>query len=261
MNFKKTYLIFIFLIPITFVIAQDKIIYKNGTVSSCKLVSINKNTVTFNDSTSNSVPKTISKNELVLAEFANGAVYVFGEDKSTAEEIPQQNKNDKAKSKEEINTPNIVGLQLFGLLGGRGSFSYERLFNDEQLGILIPVVLTFNPYPDNSGGASNSLNFISGLDVNYYFDTKWRNTKFLVGPRVRYGSDVFINNMAGADITGLSLQAQNGFFITGPNKSVCHTLAFGFGFVRIINSGFGSGVDHKQSYPWMSLTYRFGIRW
>ena len=245
--------------------AQDKLIFKDGKSHTCKIISINKNTVTYKDSIQpNLITK--SKTEIILAEYANGAVYIFGEE-TVAEENPAENKKQK-----EIKPPvdndgknNILGTQLFGTFLGRAGLVYERLFLNQQVGVAIPAFITYNPYSHSSNTNAVKIagvGFITGADLNYYFKTKLKYTLFFLGPRVRYGSDLILNNSAGSNITALTVQAQNGFvFKSMENPAVSHMIAFGFGFVRIMTASGNSNVNAKQSYPWMSMTYRINFKW
>ncbi|MGZ4038127.1 MAG: hypothetical protein ACXVPQ_09895, partial [Bacteroidia bacterium] len=96
------------------------------------------------------------------------------------------------------------------------------------------------------------VSFITGCDVNFYFETRG-HTKFFVGPRFRYGTDITLN------VTAYSVQYQSGFFFPSSSGRMANTLALGFGFARILSSGAGN-INPNQSYPWMSFTYRLGFR-
>jgi len=236
--------------------AQDKLIFRDGKTRSCKIVSVNRNTVSFKDSVNSVNITTLSKNDILVAEYANGSVFIFGKEET------QQPKVKEPVVQGPVLKDNMIGVQMFGIFLGRASLSYERMFNDQQFGICVPLALSFNPYPNSftfgSPGYSNKgVNFVTGVDLNYYFNTASEYTRFFIGPRLRYGTDVWLYN-----ITGFSAQAQNGFlFHSINNQLISHTLAFGLGFVRVISSQAGNSIDSKQSYPWISLTYRLNFKW
>jgi hypothetical protein len=139
--------------------------------------------------------------------------------------------------------------------------TYERLLNEKQMGVAIPVSLSYDPrllyggLNDTTSLRNNpirkNVSLITGLDVNYYFARK-SYSKFFVGPRFRYGTDVYLGNL-----TGYSIQLQNGFLACSSNGKMASTFAFGVGFVRITSI---NGIDPRQSYPWASITIRIGFR-
>ncbi len=263
---RKVYIILFVIFFVTVNYGQDKIIFKDGTKHNCKIVSINKSTVTFKDSENATALTTKSKAEIVLAEYASGSVYIFGNEKQE-ETIPGKKPEAKTKNsnpKKDTEQNNMLGTQLFSSFLGRTGLTYERFFYNKQMSVAIPLFVTYSPYAD-SFSSSNSpvtysksnINFVTGADLNYFFDTKQQNVKFFVGPRLRYGTDVLVYN-----VTGLSVQAQNGLLIHSlHNPKIAHTLAFGFGFVRVITTPKSNPFDPKQSFPWMSLTYRFNFKW
>jgi hypothetical protein len=149
---------------------------------------------------------------------------------------------------------------------GRLSFSYERLVMEKRIGVVIPFTLTFDPRVLIPGGSNDTLvntasnrirrntGYITGFDLNYYYETR-SYSKFFFGPRFRYGTDVNL-----ANITGYTIQFQNGFLLCDSKGKMATTFALGFGFARIISTPFSSGFNAKQSYPWMSFTLRLGFR-
>jgi hypothetical protein len=147
-----------------------------------------------------------------------------------------------------------IGIQPFGLFTGRATLAYEHFTADGKIGIVIPLSITFDPIGvfynsqiDTSANAPkriSGVNFISGLDVNFYVG-KSEPTKFFIGPRFRYGTDVFLRN-----IEAFSLQTQVGWRIGSINSTFIQHISLGFGFARILESP-GSAI----------VNYRLGIRW
>lgn len=263
--------IFILLCISTFIKAQDKVVFKDGKKLNCKIISINPSTITYKDSASASQMVTVSKNDVLMAEFSSGNVYIFGTTTNTNAASPSSSnktldRKAQIREKEKEFKDNIIGIQIPDVLFGRLTLTYERLFFDKQIGVTVPVSLSYDRRvmfmglsTDTSNNASASkvrkdVNFITGLDLNYYFESK-SHTKFFIGPRFRYGTDVTMEN-----ITAYSVQMQNGILIGSRNGKMASTLAIGFGFVRIVASPFGGGINPKQSYPWGSFTFRLGFR-
>ncbi len=268
MSIKKI----IFLIALSFSISsvcgQDKIILKNGKKFDCKIIAINPHSVTYKDSANAENMVTVPKAEVLMAEYKSGSVYIFGSDQPAAK-TPTASTGiyaDRQKAwrdKEAGFKNNILGVQIPDLVFGRLTLTYEHLFFDKQMGLVIPFSLTYDPKvlvfssTDTTAKgthASHNIGFITGADLNYYFETRG-HTKFFVGPRFRYGTDIAI-----ANVTAYSVQFQNGFFFPSANGKRANTLSLGFGFVRIISIPGGNYLNPKQSYPWMSFTYRLGFR-
>jgi hypothetical protein len=258
--------ILIFVSAFSFFKAQDKLIFKTGKKVNCKVVSIDASTVTYSDSAD--IQKTAAKQDLIMAE-KNGAVVIFGTSNnsfptySTADKPFDYNESraKARKEKEKTFSNNIIGIQIPDLVFGRLTMTYERLFNEKQIGVTIPASLSYDPrilfsgLQDTASVRQNpirtNVGFITGLDINYYFSRR-SYSKFFVGPRFRYGTDVYLQNL-----TGYSIQLQNGFLACSSNGKMASTFAFGVGFVRVTSF---NGIDPRQSYPWMSVTIRIGFR-
>jgi len=268
MRLTSKILFFVFLLVGAISLAQDKVVFKDGRKYNCKIVAINPTTITYKDSASAEKMITIAKNDVLMAEFKSGSVYVFGNNEPSSV-LPSN--NTKPKSKRELNreteqsfSNNIIGVQIPDIFFGRLTLTYERLFLDKTMGIVIPISLTYDPRilyrglsTDTANGASvvrRNLSYVTGLDLNYYFETR-SHSKFFVGPRFRYGTDVFVSN-----VTAYSVQFQNGFLICSSNGKLASTFALGFGFARVLASPLGNAFDPKQSYPWASFTFRLGFR-
>lgn len=273
MKLSTKYLVFVFVIITFQCFSQDQLFFKNGTKLKCKLVAISKNTITYRDSTNNF--KTILKSDAIIAEYASGDVYIFGDEKkeegndtvakplTNAELKEFQLKEWKKKERTWGNS--IIGCYPTQLLAGRATISYEYLFSDKSIGILVPFSLTFNPYNGNSSSSSSSSSsnnttrpsgtgLISGFDVNYYYDIE-DGLKYYFGPRVRYGTDVFLGS-----IEGLTVQLQNGIMICESEELVANA-GIGVGFFKLSEKySRWAGYEPNQVYPWMSFTLRVGYR-
>ena len=175
---KKTIVFFIILF---FVVlknySQDKIIFKDGTKRNCKIVALNKSTVTFKDSESATTLTTKSKSEIVLAEYANGDVYIFGNEKQEEQKPlvkkPETKSHDGRPKKETSDEKNnMIGTQLFGSFLGRTGVEYQRFFNNHQMGIAIPVLVSYNPYSSGSSNSNNPQQYSSGNNINFILKAK-----------------------------------------------------------------------------------------
>jgi hypothetical protein len=247
---------------------QDKLVMKSGEKINCHIVSINRSTVDFKDSTS--LLLTVEKSSVLMAEFKNGEIYIFGNEsaKNASQKTRYDRELDKKamiREKEKTFKDNIYGFQPIDIIWGRATFTYERLLMDKRLGVVVPFSLTYDPrvlIPNSSNDTivntrekvRYNTGFITGLDLNYYYESK-SYTKFFFGPRFRYGQDVNLSN-----ITAYTVQFQQGFLLCDSKGKMATTVAVGFGFARIISTPFSSPYNSKQSYPWASFTLRIGIR-
>jgi hypothetical protein len=251
--------------------AQDKLIFKDGRAVKCKILAINPATVTYKDSTTAEKMITVSKLELILAEFKSGSVHIFGAESPTVTQAPSKNliydAKEARREKERSFKNNIIGVQIPDIAFGRLTLTYERLLLDKSLGVMIPLSMTYDPRVlsmgltgDSSAAASTAnpirrnISFVTGLDLNYYVETR-SYSKFFFGPRIRYGTDVYMFNT-----TAYSVQFQNGLLLCDSKGKMASSIALGFGFVRVLSIPLTGGIDPKQSYPWMSLTIRIGFR-
>jgi hypothetical protein len=260
-------------------LAQDKLFLRNGTQLKCKIVAISENTISYRDTIPDSPLITVPKNDILIAEYKTGNIYIFGNttnqfqvvNNTYSNETREQRKERKMKEWKETEqtlSNNILGFYIPELILGRFTVSYERLLANKSMGVKVPVSLTYNTfgYVDSNSSSSTSTNtnntvapktgvgFITGIDVNYYHDLK-PELKYYFGPRIRYGTDMILGG-----IEGLTVQLQNGIF-RSRGKRFTSTLGVGFGFFKLSEkySNYG-GYEPKQVYPWASFTWRMGFR-
>lgn len=273
--FNLKFLIYIsFLFIASSAFAQDKLFLKNGNIIHCKVVSIAENTVSYKDTLGSSNITTISKSDVLIAD-KKGQVFIFGTKASPDpltilnSETREQRKERKLKEwkqKEQDFSNDILGIYIPELAIGRLTISYERLIANKSVGILIPASLTYDPTnflltsssstttTSSSRRSNRGVGFISGVDINYYYDLK-PGLKFYFGPRVRYGTDILLGS-----IEGLTGQLQSGFF-SCRNKGTTSNIGFGVGFFKLSQKYANyPGYEPKQVYPWVSLTWRIGFR-
>jgi hypothetical protein len=283
----KIYIILTSLILVSNVFyAQDKLFFRNGTTVICKISAISENTITYKDTLVNSLANTVSKKEILIAEFKTGQIYIFGSIEKPLNtnidltfETREQRKERKMKEwqEKEQQLPNgILGFYPVQIIAGRFTVSYERLFANKTMGVTVPVSLTYDmlsvlnalstPSASSTGTSSSTttnpstqptqsgVGIISGIDLNYYHDLK-PQLKYFFGPRFRYGSA-----MTFGGIEYLSFQIQNGI-MKSSGKKLTNTLSIGVGFFKLSEKYANyPGYEPNQVYPTCSVTWRLGFR-
>ena len=264
---------------------NHKVFFKNGTSLFCKILAISANTITYKDTLENSQAITVSKKELLLAEYKSGGIYIFGSSENPLNiksELPfetreqrRERKMKEWKDKEKLLPNGILGFYPVQIIAGRLTVSYERLFANKSFGITLPVSLTYNVInvlntlssvsstssSSSSSSASsgsqadqNGFGLLSGFDINYYHDLK-PELKYFFGPRFRYGT---AKTLGGIEF--LSFQLQNGIFQSS-GKKFTNTLSVGFGFFKLSKKYINyAGYEPNQVYPTGSITWRLGFR-
>lgn len=250
------YSILFWVLLLSFSKAQDKIIFTDGKSVKGIVISFANDFVFFKKNDTSVSTIKFPKKDVLLIEKYDGSVYLFARNdvkaKDTLRQIFPQRKN-------------YAYFQPYGVFLGRVATSYERLSKDGKIGYVIPLILTFDPvgslYKENNDSTGfdrkhyAGINFISGADINFYIGQKER-IKFYIGPRLRYGVDMFLENTE-----GYSLQSQFGWKSDKPNSRFVQHLAFGFGFVRVLSISGTNRISPKQSFGWGSVTYKLGFKW
>ncbi len=234
---------------------QDKLFFSNGTVKKGVIVSIAKEVVYFKYTDTSATIK-IKKSDLVMTENYKGVRFIFGEQKKI---------NSDSLPLKPIYKRNSLGVQPLGIFVGRATFVYERYTEDNKIGFVFPLSVTFDPFGSlynsridtnrNSVKRIPGVNFIGGIDVNFYLG-KRKNRQFFIGPRFRYGTDMFLRG-----IEAYSLQTQVGWRIGSNARIATQHLSLGFGFANVLSALQGPLVRSKKFYGWYSVNYRFGIGW
>jgi hypothetical protein len=234
---------------------QDKLFFNNGTVKKGVIVSIAREVVYFKYSDT-SATQTINKADLVMTENYRGQRFIFGESKKTNPDSLQLKPHYKR---------NAFGVQPLGIFVGRATFVYELYTEDHKIGFVFPMSVTFDPFGSlynspidtnrNAVKRITGVNFIGGLDVNFYTG-KRKNRQFFIGPRFRYGTDLFLRG-----IEAYSLQTQLGWRFGSSERLVTQHFSVGFGFANVLSAFQGPLVRSKKFYGWYSINYRVGIGW
>jgi hypothetical protein len=248
------YLTLIFILGFFAGSAQDKLFFLNGTRKNGFVMTNAKDFIYFKSSDTSKVEK-IDKKELILMEDYKGNRFLFSHQDT---EITTKG---EPKEKNTVQR-NSLSIQPLSVFFGRLNLSYERFTEDGKIGLVIPLILTYDPSFGNFFNGLDSsrtriagIKFITGLDFNFYSE-KGRKAKLFIGPRVRYGTD-----MAFFNTQGFSLQTQFGLKVSNPETRIIQHLSVGFGFVRVLSSSALRITDVKQSHMWYSLNYRLGLKW
>jgi hypothetical protein len=237
--------------------AQNELVFlKNGEVKKGSIISIGTDYIFFRSSDTAITNQKFAKSEVLLLEKYDGKVIVFAQ---------AQKKTEVLADPEEQIYHHSIGLQPFNFLMGRLTASYEYLNKNGSIGFLVPLSLTFDPvgiiYEERTGGLRGrgkhkpGFNFIGGADINFYVGKK-NFEGFFLGPRVRYGVNMFI-----ANVEAWTLQTQLGWRLNDIHNRFVQQISVGFGFVRILSSAAGNRISPEQSHAWMSVNYRIGFTW
>jgi hypothetical protein len=247
----RVFLIYFLLNALTMA-AQDKLYFTNGTVRSGTFVSMNEEKVFFRVTADGPVDQFL-KSDLIVVSKSDGTNLIFGKKQAAA--APNGGSSTFFR-----NNFSILPLEL---LVGRATITYERLSKTGDIGLVLPLSLTFDPMGFQNGTIDTSnirprvrgIAFITGADVNFYVGRKDAAT-FFIGPRFRYGTDMFLG-----EIEAITLQTQFGWRLGDSDSRLTQNLSFGYGFARIITAPQGSRLSNKKFYGWYSINYRFGISW
>lgn len=244
-------LLYIFILVAGVASAQDKLFFKDGSKRTGIILTTGKDFVFFKTTDTSAVEK-IDKSNLLMLETYKGTRVLF-------------KSGTKKDSVTSAGFRNSLGLQPLGFFLGRGTLVYERITADQKIGIVIPLTLSFDPSGvlfssqfDTSGTTINRIpgvKWIVGADVNFYFGKKERS-RFFIGPRFRYGTDVAFGN-----VEAYTLQTQIGWRVGRSNKRFVQHLSLGYGFAKILSIQGATLLYPDQVYPWGSLGYRIGFRW
>ena len=201
-------------------VAQDKVFLRNGKTIPCKIMAISEKTISYKDSI-NAPLITLSKNDVLLAEYQSGSVYMFSKEQAANDfkvinnevnynsspeliETRQQRKDRKMaewKKEEALLGNNILGFYIPELVLGRLTVSYERLLANKSMGIKIPFSLTYDGLgflaensanSNSSSSSSSSTNSTSTSSNNTSNSNVKRNTGtgFITGIDVNYYHDL-----------------------------------------------------------------------
>jgi hypothetical protein len=273
-------------VPCKIIAISQKTISYRDTIPNSAIVTLSKNDVLLTEYQSGTIY--MFSQDLSTTNTASTTVNFLTPDVNETREQRKMRKMKEWKDNEALLPNNILGFYIPELALGRLTVSYERLFANKSIGVTIPFSLTYNSFlalnalssntsntssSSSSSSSSNSSNnnssnnsnnnnanqvrgtgFITGVDVNYYYDLK-PELKYYFGPRIRYGTDMILGG-----IEGLTFQLQNGIFKSS-GKRVTSTLGFGVGFFKLSQKYASRGsFDTKQVYPWASFTWRLGFR-
>ncbi len=277
------------IIPCKIMAISEKTITYKDTATNSPLITLSKNDVLLTEYQSGTVYMFSQEPPASDFKVVNGNTASNNNNTLSVNETRQERNERKLnewKEQEALLPNNILGFYIPELVLGRLTVSYERLFANKSMGVKIPFSLTYDALGALSEFSSNNTNatntntnsgststtttsnnntngavkrnrgtgFITGIDVNYYYDLKPK-LKYYFGPRIRYGTDMMLGG-----IEGLTFQLQNGIFKSS-GKRMTSTLGFGVGFFKLSAKYANRGAfDTKQVYPWASFTWRLGFR-
>jgi hypothetical protein len=197
MNYRSHILLLLLLFISVVVVAQDKVFLRDGKVIPCKIIAISDKTISYKDTTQNSTLITLSKNDVLLAEYQSETVYMFSKDQPVFQvenkntnfpAIPEVNETREQrlerrmkewKEKEALLPNGILGFYIPELLFGRLTVSYERLLANKSIGIKIPFSLTYDglgALAEFSSNNSNASNTNTSTSTNTNTSTTSNNT-------------------------------------------------------------------------------------
>jgi hypothetical protein len=222
MKYYSHIVLFALLFVSAFAVAQDKVFLRDGKVIPCKIIAISESTISYRDTVPNSTLVTVSKNEVLLAEYQSETIYMFSKPQpefnlvskpQTLSATPEINetrqqradrKMKEWKEKEALLPNNILGFYIPELIMGRLTVSYERLLANKSMGVKIPFSLTYdglgalaefssnNSTNTNTNSTSTNTNSTNTNNNNTTNAPVQRNrgTGFITGIDVNYYHDL-----------------------------------------------------------------------
>jgi len=159
--------------------SQDIMYKKDGSKVEVKVLEINNKEISYKKNSNPDGPAyVISRQEVVLIEFANGEHELI-----TPVSTPQEVK-EKPFTKDYAK--NIIAFHLFDVIFGDVTFSYERIMADGRIGLKFPIAFGFYAYDSYDTPFNFNNIFYTGIAVNFYptGQGKWR---YFLGPNFRLG--------------------------------------------------------------------------
>jgi hypothetical protein len=244
--------------------AQDVIYFKNGSKEQSKIILVGAKEIQYKKFSNLDGPVySLAKSEIQMITYENGDYEMF----STPSDVTKQ-------AKEELKTnfaKNLVGYNLFDVVYGDFTFSYERILSSGTIGIRIPVGFG---YAYNSDYFNNNDNwvknaFYSGIGVNFYptGQGKWR---YFLGPNVRvgYGKQSYwqtmwdeYGNYIGEEETAAEgiytkFYVDNGVMFT-PVRNLSLSAVVGVGIRFFPEAAYDYNTVMPTGYFSMNIGYRF----
>lgn len=261
--------------------AQDLLYTIGGNKIQVKVTEINTTDIKYKDFSNLEGPTyVISKQDIVLIQFANGTVDILNNNPQTfpasKKETEYVNTNkakelnkDKPKPNLYYMNNNLISINALALANGDATFIYDREFLNSHLGITVLGGYNFN----SRIGALNAViydsfekakkNFDAGLGINF-MPRNTKRTQYFMGVLAKYMDfsykaviDSSNNQLKYADAKGsqLAIMFSNGWiYRISPNFNCKFFGSFG---VPV-------NTPHAKSYyigmPKIYLGYCFGYR-
>jgi hypothetical protein len=190
-NTMKFNITVLFLLFFSFsVISQDIIYLKDGTNILVNIVSVDRKVVKYKKPSGKGAVNEIAKSRIAKIQYESGAVdnFVLSKDSLSV----NRTANDEAFFPNLYLNEfpvNILSINTFDFFSQRIGISYERVFDDGNKSIRIPITYSLrDTLLNNSPWNENSLRtFETGLDFLFY-PTGQGRLKYAVGPMVRYAN-------------------------------------------------------------------------
>lgn len=167
--------------------AQDILFKKDGSKDSVIVQEVTPVEIVYKKYSRPKGPNyRIYKSKLLLIEYADGTIEVYGTKTKTA---PQANSYNATNLEDTgyIKTlgRNIIAINYLHLLNGNVHLGYERITKDGIAGIKLSV--NFNVDNVESGILAYQRDFTTGIDLNLY-PTGQGKIKYFLGPSFRLGT-------------------------------------------------------------------------
>jgi len=209
------------------VISQDIIYLKDGTNILVNIVSVDRKVVKYKKPSGKGPINEIAKSRISKIQYESGAVDNFVVSKDSLS-VNRTAIDETFFPNSYLNQfpVNILSINTFDFFAQRIGISYERVFDDGNKSIRIPITYSLrDTLLINSPWNDNSLRtFETGLDFLFY-PTGQGRIKYAVGPMVRYANyRIYIDEFVIDPITNLG-------YLVSTNRE---TNSFAFGINNFI---------------------------
>lgn len=272
-------LVFFVVLFIQTVWAQDLLYTIGGSKIQVKVTEINTTDIKYKDFSNLEGPTyVISKQDVVLIQFANGTVDILNNNPQTFPASKKETEYVNTNKAKELNKDkpslyymnnNLISINALALANGDATFIYDREFLNSHLGITVLGGYNFN----SRIGALNAViydsfekakkNFDAGLGINF-MPRNTKRTQYFMGVLVKYMDfsykaviDSSNNQLKYADAKGsqLAIMFSNGWiYRISPNFNCKFFASFGVP----INTPHAK--DYYIGMPKIYLGYCFGYR-
>lgn len=208
--------------------SQDIIYKKDKTKIDCKVIEVGALVITYSLTGGGEPFLVLSKNEILVLQYANGEHEIF-----TARSYQRESKPDEL----EI-VYNTLSFNLLDILFLRMQVSHEHINKEGNVGFRVP--LTIGLYEDE-------FTYFSGFDLNFYPYGQDKVSYFL-GPKFRIGH---VNDYIFSSQDFVAIMFNNGFRVT---------ITPSFIFSAYISLGAVHSYNYDNTIPMASLSLLLGFK-